>query len=177
MSTFPPRPTPPALSWNPAGNVDVVNGTTINQSVGPSDITIYCRIATLATGTLQTQDLISVELLMGRVASPELTTITYTAQNRNIRNQYTRFGPAETLLGIQRYQEADGSASIYVVSLAAGAFFWSLNWSVRFSNKDVTLYIPPLFTAPNGNPTPTGVLNWSTLNETTYPPLFAVPAP
>jgi hypothetical protein len=164
-----------SLTWNTPGEVTVINKTTINQSVGPSSISGIWRIASLKTPTVGTQDFIEIRALLGNTAANnELTILDYIARNRFSSNQYTRVGPPQTVVGLERYQEADGSASIYAVSIAAGSIFWSINWSITFSN-DAFLFIPP-DTAPDGSTTtPTGTLVWSTMDEATYPPLFHAP--
>ena len=144
-----------------------INGTTLNFNLGPSNISDHWKIATLPVPTVATTDLIEVRVAGYEMQNPP-SVLDCFFENRVPASEYTRTGPRWQKIGIQRYEEADGSATIYAVSEADESEYWLMLISVTFAYGATIV-------APFGEAAiPTGTLVFDTMDEETYPPLIGV---
>jgi len=156
------------LRWPGEGQVIYLNDCVINESVDGGTVKIWFLLGEMLAPTAAGNGIFSVHLVFNLINSTT-TVLDVTLVNRGA-NLWTRFGP-KIPMGIEMLQQPNGSYAIWLsIDASAPVVFWGAGWTVLLS-REMTIQNP----AQQYLTAPTGTVLFSTLDEVTYPPVFASP--
>lgn len=149
-------------------------GITLTWNGNPNT---YFKIATLPPSTNSTADSINIRatLNVGYVAAADTIFDGILGNRGGTSYVYNLYGPNNTQVAIQAFQEADGSVSVYAV---CGTTFGYAYISIsNTGTQGITGPSATLYPVPTATTVVTGTLIFASNNTAAYPPFLWVSAP